>query len=395
MLLTLPGDHGAINTWDRQAFITKVATGQPSFIPAVTEIHHNFIVADGDADGGAVDNDDGSSHYSIHHNFAVYLPRVTAGNTEHCIVQRDWDIGWDSTYVRIMVREYSHVLTSAPSRYGGAKINNIGGHSQTIFSNVFAFPNVYGPSCLWIGEWAKPGFGPHMYNNTCVLNPGDHYIDFLEPNAHCFFDLKQSFAPHFTSHDNRVLQNHWNTSKGLISGCFGRPPPPPPAQLRPVSACAQSFPNTSVSGGYEHDIHGLYEFPAATAEICRETCANYSFCSAGEWYLSEQDPGTVEPGTPPRNLEMLCYLYHLPAIAGPVGKASSRIGSDGLHTAFNCTQGLTPVPTNAPYNDWLGFENWTALGIDPGTTIAEQPAVEEIIEMGMSVLSSGGVSQFN
>ena len=53
------GDHGAINSWDRQAFITTVATGQPSFIPAVTEIHHNFIVADGDADGGAVDNDDG------------------------------------------------------------------------------------------------------------------------------------------------------------------------------------------------------------------------------------------------------------------------------------------------------------------------------------------------
>jgi hypothetical protein len=79
------GDHGAINSWDRQAFITSVATGQPSFIPAVTHIHHNFIVADGNADGGAVDNDDGSSHYSIHHNFAIY---------------------------------------------GGAKINNIGGHSQ-------------------------------------------------------------------------------------------------------------------------------------------------------------------------------------------------------------------------------------------------------------------------
>lgn len=66
------GDHGAINSWDRQAFITTVATGRPSFIPAVTEIHHNFIVADGNDDGGAVDNDDGSSYYLIHHNFAVY-----------------------------------------------------------------------------------------------------------------------------------------------------------------------------------------------------------------------------------------------------------------------------------------------------------------------------------
>jgi hypothetical protein len=47
---------------------------------------------------GAVDNDDGSSHYLIHHNFAIY---------------------------------------------GGAKINNIGGHAQTIHSNIFAFPSVY------------------------------------------------------------------------------------------------------------------------------------------------------------------------------------------------------------------------------------------------------------
>ena len=84
------GDHGPINTWDRQAFITTIRTGKPSTVPAVTEIHHNFIVSDGAADGGAVDNDDGSSYYSIHHNFGVY---------------------------------------------GGAKMDNIGGHSQTVYSN--------------------------------------------------------------------------------------------------------------------------------------------------------------------------------------------------------------------------------------------------------------------
>ena len=47
------GDHAAINTWDRQGYLTDVATaGHPSFVPAVTEIHGNFIVSDGDADGG-------------------------------------------------------------------------------------------------------------------------------------------------------------------------------------------------------------------------------------------------------------------------------------------------------------------------------------------------------
>ena len=71
---SLPGvlhSHVTLCSWDRQAYITTVATGKPSFIPAVTEISYNFIVADGDADGGAVDNDDGSSYYDIHHNFAV------------------------------------------------------------------------------------------------------------------------------------------------------------------------------------------------------------------------------------------------------------------------------------------------------------------------------------
>ena len=57
---------------DRQSFITTVATGQPSIVPAETNIHHNFIVADFDADGGMVDNDDGSSFYNIHHNFGIY-----------------------------------------------------------------------------------------------------------------------------------------------------------------------------------------------------------------------------------------------------------------------------------------------------------------------------------
>ena len=35
-------------------------------------MHHNFIVANYAADGGCLDNDDGSSYYSIRSNFCVY-----------------------------------------------------------------------------------------------------------------------------------------------------------------------------------------------------------------------------------------------------------------------------------------------------------------------------------
>ena len=98
------------------------------------------------------------------------------------------------------------------------------------------------------------------------------------------------------------------------------------------------------------------------------------------------NPGPVEPGTPPRNLQMLCYLDHLPAAAGRAGSASVRQGSNGLHISFNCSNNSVPQPTDIPSNDWLGFDDWIALEIHNGTTIADLPPTERIIEMGMSVL---------
>ncbi len=66
------GDHGAFNSWDRLPYITTIATGQPSTVPALNEVHNNFIVANYAADGGCLDNDDGSAYYAIHHNFCIY-----------------------------------------------------------------------------------------------------------------------------------------------------------------------------------------------------------------------------------------------------------------------------------------------------------------------------------
>jgi len=69
------GDHGPFNSWDRQPYLTTVATGKPSLIMAWREIHHNFFV-DNYSPGMNVDNDDGSYNYHTHHNFLVY---ATAG----------------------------------------------------------------------------------------------------------------------------------------------------------------------------------------------------------------------------------------------------------------------------------------------------------------------------
>ena len=62
------GDHGPINTWDRQAFLTTLRDGvTPSFDPMVRVIRNNFIFANYGASQG-VDNDDGSSWHHISHN---------------------------------------------------------------------------------------------------------------------------------------------------------------------------------------------------------------------------------------------------------------------------------------------------------------------------------------
>ena len=63
------GDHGPINSWDRQLFWTDIRDGssKPGWNPAYTEVDRNVIIANYGGSQG-FDNDDGSSWYNIHHN---------------------------------------------------------------------------------------------------------------------------------------------------------------------------------------------------------------------------------------------------------------------------------------------------------------------------------------
>lgn len=65
------GDHGPINSWDRQPYITTVAHGTASLDMAWRNIHHNFLI-DNYSPQEDVDNDDGSQFYATHDNFLVY-----------------------------------------------------------------------------------------------------------------------------------------------------------------------------------------------------------------------------------------------------------------------------------------------------------------------------------
>jgi hypothetical protein len=62
------GDHGPINSWDRQPFLTSLLDGvTPSFNPLLRSISYNLIFANYGA-SEAIDNDDGSSWYHVFRN---------------------------------------------------------------------------------------------------------------------------------------------------------------------------------------------------------------------------------------------------------------------------------------------------------------------------------------
>ena len=52
-------DHGPLNLWDRQPYITTARSGRPSVVPATRHVHHNFVIANYHSQE-AVDTDDGA-----------------------------------------------------------------------------------------------------------------------------------------------------------------------------------------------------------------------------------------------------------------------------------------------------------------------------------------------
>jgi len=131
-------DHGPFNSWGRVPYLVRWPNGtvSPGIKPKNDEISHNFIVAGGGANGGALDHDDGSSFYNDHDNFFVY---------------------------------------------GGHK-SDFDGHRKHSYNNVLAFASVYGGKCVGIGNLPhaapNPFFAEGFFNNTCILaNAGEAYMN--------------------------------------------------------------------------------------------------------------------------------------------------------------------------------------------------------------------------
>jgi hypothetical protein len=123
------GDHGPINSWDRQPYLTDAAkSGVPSLSQHISYIHHNTLVANYHSTW-PIDHDDGSCFYEDSYNFQLY---------------------------------------------GGKK--GYLGHSKTDHHEIYVFPdenqNGYGSrTCLgyYIGGPNVGGWDEVWVNNTCVL----------------------------------------------------------------------------------------------------------------------------------------------------------------------------------------------------------------------------------
>lgn len=144
------GDHGPINSWDRQPFLTNMVDGfTPSFVPIRRIISYNLIFANYGANQG-IDNDDGSSWYHAHHN-VMY-----------------WSNGFKMDY---------------------------GGHDSIFEDNlVIAYPNKQ--VCVGFGSFFE-GHGHIVRRNICLAGNGNEAMIQLETckNNHAILHDNKYFSP--------------------------------------------------------------------------------------------------------------------------------------------------------------------------------------------------------
>jgi hypothetical protein len=121
------GDHGPINTWDRQPYLTDaIQPGSPSLWQHPSYIHHNTLVNNYHS-VWPIDHDDGSCFYEDSYNFLVYSGKknfLGHSKTDHheiyvypdisnskCIDDYAPNInssGWDEVWINNICAFHSH-----------------------------------------------------------------------------------------------------------------------------------------------------------------------------------------------------------------------------------------------------------------------------------------------
>eukprot|EP00037_Helgoeca_nana_P024366 m.258539 g.258539 ORF g.258539 m.258539 type:complete len:924 (+) comp26623_c0_seq1:107-2878(+) len=140
-------DHGPINSWDRQPYVTTFGIDGPGVATAhmvPRNISYNFLVANYGGGNGAIDNDDQSLRYENNHNFQVY------GHQK---------------FKTGAIRSYGNVIAYA-TEYGG-KWNTpgtIADEPNVMFDNQVWFLN----NAQYHGDQSSEWVGNRSYNNKLV-----------------------------------------------------------------------------------------------------------------------------------------------------------------------------------------------------------------------------------
>jgi hypothetical protein len=144
-------DHGAINVWDRQAYVFRDTSGRPTLIPAVSNINHNFLISMYNSIW-PIDFDDGSSYWSADHNVCVYGGRKNYMGHNISI--------HDSLYIYPDVLRFGYNLNDYPNRWGTFCLEHSG------------------------NDQAQAGYDDEYYGNTCMLytEPEIYNFDACNPS---------------------------------------------------------------------------------------------------------------------------------------------------------------------------------------------------------------------
>ena len=152
------GDHGPINTWDRQPYLTDAKqSGVPSLWQHESYIHHNMIVKNYHS-VWPIDHDDGSCYYEDSYNFLVY--------------------GGKKNYLGHSKLDHHEIYVFADMSETGLNgmtcvtLDSLdGGWGETWIENVCTLYNITSPYRISQCDVASP-FMPYLANNTIYIPNG-------------------------------------------------------------------------------------------------------------------------------------------------------------------------------------------------------------------------------
>lgn len=190
-------DHGPINSWDRQPFITTVLNGKPSTQMAFRHVYGNYLISNY---GGSkeIDNDDGSLFWRNYDNVMVY--------------------GWSQKFKCGAIYSYGNykIFVTVGGKFDAGCILNK--QSGVYYPNLWHDDTmlVLSPSFDYRSCWGEPYDRTQVYNNSIYTKSADVQVLIAECDSKKSVDLK-----HWQAQGNdpgTTLTPSWPSTAQIVSG---------------------------------------------------------------------------------------------------------------------------------------------------------------------------------